>query len=240
MYGLNSACSLINRQWYINPRILTWSCFRTLALNAYFSPHLYPYFSSRSLSLIHSHFCIRNPFHSFIPTKHEIVSRYHSRLCLILLGGHGCASTARETWIEGLLQARKTYAVSGKAETVPVCWVQIANGSMHRYWIPKEGDKDMTNDGDSVTLSGPKTKKLKTKDGKTIAKVSEETLEVKFARKIMPRYFVYADTRYNDLEIRNGRHWSAQRWRHGQSRRRQRYFSEGQPQERSLRHRLGG
>lgn len=48
----------------------------------------------------------------------------------------------------------------------------------HRYWIPKEGDKDMTNDGDSVTLSGSKTKKLKTKSGKTIAKVSKTTYDV--------------------------------------------------------------
>lgn len=36
----------------------------------------------------------------------------------------------------------------------------------------------MTNDGDSVTLSGSKTKKLKTKSGKTIAKVSKTTYDV--------------------------------------------------------------
>lgn len=47
-----------------------------------------------------------------------------------------------------------------------------------RYWIPKEGDKDMNNDGDSVTLTGSKTKELKTKSGKTIAKVSKTTYDV--------------------------------------------------------------
>ncbi|KAI8350630.1 hypothetical protein EDC96DRAFT_519449 [Choanephora cucurbitarum] len=45
------------------------------------------------------------------------------------------------------------------------------------YWIPKEGDKDMLNDGQLVTLSGPKTKALKTVNGKTIAKVSQKTYE---------------------------------------------------------------
>ncbi|KAI9311088.1 hypothetical protein BX666DRAFT_1842318, partial [Dichotomocladium elegans] len=52
-----------------------------------------------------------------------------------------------------------------------------SHATLTQYWIPKEGDKDMTNDGDSVTLSGPKTKTLKTKSGKTIAKVSKTTYE---------------------------------------------------------------
>ncbi|CDH59144.1 hypothetical protein RO3G_14128 [Lichtheimia corymbifera JMRC:FSU:9682] len=51
------------------------------------------------------------------------------------------------------------------------------HAKLTQYWIPKEGDKDMTNDGDSVTLSGSKTKKLKTKSGKTIAKVSKTTYD---------------------------------------------------------------
>ncbi|KAI7900412.1 uncharacterized protein BX663DRAFT_419062, partial [Cokeromyces recurvatus] len=46
-----------------------------------------------------------------------------------------------------------------------------------QYWIPKEGDKDMTNNGKRVTLNGPKTKSLKDEDGKTIAKVSKSTYE---------------------------------------------------------------
>ncbi|KAI8086496.1 uncharacterized protein BX664DRAFT_335956 [Halteromyces radiatus] len=45
------------------------------------------------------------------------------------------------------------------------------------YWIPKEGDKDMLNDGQTVTLNGPKTKTLKGSNGKTIAKVSKTTYE---------------------------------------------------------------
>lgn len=50
--------------------------------------------------------------------------------------------------------------------------------TLTQYWIPKEGDKDMLNDGKSVTLTGSKVKNLKTKNGKTIAKVSKVTYEV--------------------------------------------------------------
>ncbi|KAI8988135.1 hypothetical protein BDF20DRAFT_853975 [Mycotypha africana] len=46
-----------------------------------------------------------------------------------------------------------------------------------QYWIPKEGDKDMTNDGKSVTLTGSKTKSLKDKKGRTIEKVAKITYE---------------------------------------------------------------
>ncbi|KAI9308184.1 hypothetical protein BJ944DRAFT_237219 [Cunninghamella echinulata] len=46
-----------------------------------------------------------------------------------------------------------------------------------QYWIPKQGDKDMTNDGDDITLNGPKSKTLKNKHGKTIAKVDKHTYE---------------------------------------------------------------
>ncbi|ORE05314.1 hypothetical protein BCV72DRAFT_141957 [Rhizopus microsporus var. microsporus] len=45
------------------------------------------------------------------------------------------------------------------------------------YWIPKEGDPDMLNNGKVVKLTGSKTKKLKTTDGDTIAKVSKVTYE---------------------------------------------------------------
>ncbi|CEP19698.1 hypothetical protein [Parasitella parasitica] len=51
------------------------------------------------------------------------------------------------------------------------------NARITQYWIPKEGDKDMNNDGKSVTLSGSKTKTLKDRKGKTIAKVSKTTFE---------------------------------------------------------------
>ncbi|CAO3626842.1 unnamed protein product [Cunninghamella blakesleeana] len=46
-----------------------------------------------------------------------------------------------------------------------------------QYWIPKQGDRDMLNNGDVITLSGPKTKKLKTKHGKVIASVDKKTYE---------------------------------------------------------------
>ncbi|CAO3629669.1 unnamed protein product [Mucor hiemalis] len=46
-----------------------------------------------------------------------------------------------------------------------------------QYWIPKEGDKDMRNDGKTVTLNGSKSKTLKTDNGKYIAKVSKNTYE---------------------------------------------------------------
>jgi len=51
------------------------------------------------------------------------------------------------------------------------------NARITQYWIPKEGDKDMSNNGNSVTLSGSKTKKLKDRKGKTIASVSKTTFE---------------------------------------------------------------
>ncbi|CAO3587388.1 unnamed protein product [Absidia cylindrospora] len=47
------------------------------------------------------------------------------------------------------------------------------HATLTQYWIPKQGDKDMLNDGKVVTLNGPKTKTLKTKKGKKIAKVSK-------------------------------------------------------------------
>lgn len=49
-----------------------------------------------------------------------------------------------------------------------------------RYWIPKEGEKDMLNNGQKVTLTGKKNKSLKTSSGKTIAKVAEVTYDVSF------------------------------------------------------------
>ncbi|KAI8331338.1 hypothetical protein BC941DRAFT_438898 [Chlamydoabsidia padenii] len=51
------------------------------------------------------------------------------------------------------------------------------HATLTQYWIPKQGDKDMLNNGKVVTLKGPKTKALKTKKGKTIAKVSKTTYE---------------------------------------------------------------
>jgi hypothetical protein len=53
----------------------------------------------------------------------------------------------------------------------------FSEATLTQYWIPKEGDKDMTNDGDTVTLSGSKNKELVDEDGKIIAKVSETTYD---------------------------------------------------------------
>ncbi|KAH8555883.1 hypothetical protein BGW37DRAFT_151470 [Umbelopsis sp. PMI_123] len=46
-----------------------------------------------------------------------------------------------------------------------------------QYWIPKEGTKDMLNDGTTVSLTGPATYSLKTSSGKLIEKVSKITYE---------------------------------------------------------------
>ncbi|KAK4513615.1 uncharacterized protein ATC70_005619 [Mucor velutinosus] len=51
------------------------------------------------------------------------------------------------------------------------------SAKLTQYWIPKEGDADMSNNGQSVTLDGSKSKTLQTKDGITIAKVSETTYD---------------------------------------------------------------
>jgi hypothetical protein len=46
-----------------------------------------------------------------------------------------------------------------------------------QYWIPKEGEKDMTNNGDIITLTGSRYKRLKDRNGKTIAKVAKNTYD---------------------------------------------------------------
>jgi hypothetical protein len=51
----------------------------------------------------------------------------------------------------------------------------LAHAKLTKYWIPKEGEEDMTNDGKSVKLTGSHTKALKTANGDTIAKVSDIT-----------------------------------------------------------------
>ncbi|CDH59195.1 3d domain protein [Lichtheimia corymbifera JMRC:FSU:9682] len=51
------------------------------------------------------------------------------------------------------------------------------NARLTQYWIPKEGEKDMLNNGQKVTLTGKKNKSLKTSSGKTIAKVAEVTYD---------------------------------------------------------------
>ncbi|KAI8644267.1 hypothetical protein BD408DRAFT_384133 [Parasitella parasitica] len=56
--------------------------------------------------------------------------------------------------------------------SIPSCYKSV---KMTYYWIPKEGEKDMNNKGKSIKLNGIKTKKLKDKNGKKIAKVSKVT-----------------------------------------------------------------
>ncbi|KAI8644282.1 hypothetical protein BD408DRAFT_430697 [Parasitella parasitica] len=58
---------------------------------------------------------------------------------------------------------------------IPGCYSKKAEFT--QYWIPKEGDKDMTNNGKTVTLTGAKTRTLKDRKGRTIAKVSKITYE---------------------------------------------------------------
>lgn len=59
--------------------------------------------------------------------------------------------------------------------------------TLTQYWIPKEGDKDMLNNGKIVSLTGPKSSTLKTTSGSTIAKVAKTTYEVK--RETIQLYF---------------------------------------------------
>ncbi|KAI8886868.1 hypothetical protein K501DRAFT_292614 [Backusella circina FSU 941] len=53
----------------------------------------------------------------------------------------------------------------------------LSSAKFTQYWIPKEGEQDMSNSGGSMALSGSKTKSLMTSDGSTIAQVSETTYE---------------------------------------------------------------
>lgn len=57
---------------------------------------------------------------------------------------------------------------------IPKCYKSVR---ITQYWIPKEGEVDMRNDGSKVTLNGSKTKTLKADNGKVIAKVSKKTYE---------------------------------------------------------------
>ncbi|KAI8647503.1 hypothetical protein BD408DRAFT_378924 [Parasitella parasitica] len=67
---------------------------------------------------------------------------------------------------------KKSSKVSTKS--IKSCYKRAA---FTQYWIPKEGDKDMLNDGKTVTLSGSKSKALKSDSGSTIAKVAENTFD---------------------------------------------------------------
>ncbi|KAL9560208.1 hypothetical protein MBANPS3_000060 [Mucor bainieri] len=68
-----------------------------------------------------------------------------------------------------------SYAAPLEKRSIPSCYKSSVK--LTYYWIPKEGDKDMNNKGKSITLNGSKTKKLKDKNGKKIAKVSKTTYD---------------------------------------------------------------
>jgi hypothetical protein len=105
--------------------------------------------------------------------------------------------------------------------------------NVDRYWIPKQGDKDMLNDGKVVTLNGPKTKTLKTKKGKKIAKVSKTTYEVSI---FFYLFFLISpfNLRYFLLEIPNGRHRASRKRYYGQFGFRKEHFSQSEPKEGTL------
>ncbi|CEP18820.1 hypothetical protein [Parasitella parasitica] len=77
--------------------------------------------------------------------------------------------------------AMMVYMVSNVVLAAPVDKRSISScyksAKLTQYWIPKEGDSDVDNGGQSVTLDGSKTKTLQTQDGKTIAKVSQTTYD---------------------------------------------------------------
>lgn len=114
--------------------------------------------SAYTHSLLPYHFLIiraGSPFHSLYIMKHSIF------FCIALF------STLMVYYVS---------AVPLAARSIKSCYKK--NARLTQYWIPKEGDKDMLNDGKVVTLSGSKTKKLKTGSGKTIAKVAPVTYDV--------------------------------------------------------------
>ncbi|KAI9489536.1 hypothetical protein BDB00DRAFT_842872 [Zychaea mexicana] len=63
-----------------------------------------------------------------------------------------------------------------EARGISSCYKK-GNAKLTMYWIPKEGDVDMLNNGKTVKLTGSKTKSLKTISGKTIAKVASVTYD---------------------------------------------------------------
>ncbi|KAI8967168.1 hypothetical protein BDF20DRAFT_902117 [Mycotypha africana] len=73
----------------------------------------------------------------------------------------------------------KSHTKTTSSKPVPTHSIKSCykKAALTQYWVPKEGDKDMLNDGTIVTLTGSKKKKLVTDDGKMIAKVSKTTYE---------------------------------------------------------------
>jgi hypothetical protein len=85
-------------------------------------------------------------------------------------------STATTTFLFFILMMMLT--VSAKPLNKRQLKACYKKATLTQYWVPKEGDKDMLNDGKIVTLTGAKNKALKTTKGSTIAQVSQTTYEV--------------------------------------------------------------
>ncbi|KAI7869209.1 hypothetical protein BDF14DRAFT_1742002 [Spinellus fusiger] len=67
-----------------------------------------------------------------------------------------------------------TTAAPIRQKTLSTCY---SHAKMTEYWIPKEGDQDMLNNGKIVTLTGAKVDKIQTKKGVLIADVADTTYQ---------------------------------------------------------------
>lgn len=71
-------------------------------------------------------------------------------------------------------------AVVGRSEAAPACYNGAsASVQFTQYWIPKEGSNDVDDNGNVISLSGPKTQNILQDDGEctTTLQVSISTEE---------------------------------------------------------------
>lgn len=63
-----------------------------------------------------------------------------------------------------------------QSEAAPGCYNGASTSvQFTQYWIPREGSKDVNDDGDVITLSGPKTKRIVRDDGSLIESTDANT-----------------------------------------------------------------
>lgn len=56
-----------------------------------------------------------------------------------------------------------------RAEADPACYGGSAKAVLFtQYWVPKEGSRDVDQNGNVISLSGPATKHIKQADGKLV------------------------------------------------------------------------